>query len=313
MRIIELETMGLRGLADRAWSLRPDGVGVGHVTVVTGPPRVGLTTFLEGIAYTAALLGVGGWVPSSDDGLRGDDSGAKIRTIWRLDDDECAFSGVVEETMTAEVTFRRDALARAESDPGLMALMSRWDHKPTTAKVVSIPARRSIGGGGYSAFSDFEFEQKQKHLSPAADKFAGVQAALARHAIGLGERARFEAVQQLFSELCGSVQLVGVASSGEPSFRLASGATVALSRLSLSEQNALVLAAVPVLLGLQRSVVLLDTPEIGLAPGAAVQWIDALRAWAPEAQWIVATRDRALVEHVEPASRIELAPMKAAT
>ncbi len=130
--------------------------------------------------------------------------------------------------------------------------------------------------------------------------------ALAKHAVGLGERARFEDVQRLFAALCDSVQLVGANATLQPEFALPSGIRVPMQRLSFAERNAFVIAAVPVLLGLQRSVILLDTPELGLAPGVAARWLTALRAYAPEAQWIVASRDPAVVESVEPAARIQL-------
>lgn len=308
MRIIELETMGVRGLADGSWRFQGDRNGPGQVTLVTGPPRVGLTTFLEAITYTPALLAIGGWVPGAEEGLRSGGSAATIRTTWSLDPDESAFAGIITQTVPAEVTFQRGALATAEADPGLMALLARYDHAPTTCKVVSIPARRFLGGP--SLFSDFEFEQRQKHLSPAADKFAGLASALARQAMGSGA-AQLAEVQRLFAELTGTTRIAEPEPKEGLSFRSVSGDVVTPARLSASEQNALVLAAVPVLLGLQSSIVLLDTPESGLAPGEAARWVDVLRAWSPQTQWIIATRDAALLKQVEPAARIELSSRSA--
>lgn len=305
MRILSLETIGVRGLADATHSFEPDRGTPGHAIVVTGPPRVGLTSFLDAIAMTASLLAVGGLAPSVEDALRAGGAGAAIRTSWWLEADERVFAGVQDESVEAEVLFRRGELARAEADPGLLGLMSRYDHSPELSKVVSIPARR-VTDGALPPFLDFEMDQKLKHLSSAADKFAGISGALARHAAGFGERARFETVQRVFGELTGSAQLAGVDSSGRLEFTLSSGGRALLSTLSLGERNALVLAAVPVLLGLQRSVILLDTPELGLPPGEAARWLDILRDHTPGAQWIVASRDPAVVAKVEASARIEL-------
>lgn len=305
MRIVKLETTGVRGLRDASWAIEPERGGAGHVTVVTGPPQIGLTTFLDAVALSAARLAVGGTTPDAEEALSAGSRAATLRTSWWLDPDERAYGGTTEETLDAEVVFVRNELGRADADPALLGLMSRYDHSPELSKVVPIPARR-VTDGAFPAFTDFEVDQQFKRFSAQPERFAALPYALVRHAIGLGERARFEAVQALFRELCDSARLVGVAKTGQLDFSLASGLHVPLARLSFSERNAFVLAAAPVLLGLQRSVVLLDTPELGLAPGVAARWLAALRAHAPEAQWIVASRDPAVVASVDPGARIEL-------
>ena len=305
MKIIELEAAGVRALRDGTWSLEP---ARGNLTVVTGPPSVGVTSFLDAIAFTAGLLSVGGTVPSADDALRAGESTARIRSVWELDEAEREFGGTLEETSEAVVSFRRGALGRADADPALLGLMSRYDHRPELSKVVNIPERRLVDGS-LPAFSDFEVDQRYKHLSPAADKFSGVPYALVRHWSGFGEKARFDDVKRLFSELCDTVSLAGVGSVGDLLFSLPSGPQIPLHRLGFVERNAFILAAVPVLLGLERSVILLDTPEMGLGPGIAGRWLSALRGYAPAAQWIVGSRDPSVLESAPPACRIELARM----
>jgi hypothetical protein len=305
MRLLQLETTGVRGLRDASYTLEPDRNGSGHVTVVTGPPSAGLTTFLDAIAMSAAKLAVGGMSPDAADVLRAGGRVALIRTTWWLDADERAYGGIREETASAEVVFRRDELGRADADPGLLGLMSRYDHSPTLSKVVLIPARR-VTDGSVPAFLDFEVDQEYKHLSDSPEKFAGVPGALVKHATGGGERARFEEVKRLFNIMCREVTLEGAGPTLQPEFSLRSGMRVPLKRLGFAERNAFMLAAVPVLLGLQRSVILLDSPELGLAPGVAGRWVEALRGFAPEAQWIIASRDPSVIASVEPAARVEL-------
>ena len=309
MRIHKLETTGVRGLRDAAWSLDAGQGGPGRVTVVTGPPRAGLTTFLDAITFSAARLAVGGLAVDTADVLRAGGDAAMIRTTFWLDAGERAFGGVAEETVQAEVVFLRGGPGRAVADPALLGLMSRYDHSPTLSKVVPIPALRVVDGG-VPLLGDFESEQRRRHLARDAAKFVGLPAALVRHASGFGERARFEGVQRLFRALCDTAELAGVGVTGLE-FALGSGGRVALQQLSFSERNAFVLAATVVLMGLQRSIVLLDTPELGLAPGVAARWLDVLREATPDAQWIVATRDPQLVASAPPAARITLGPAAA--
>lgn len=305
MRILELETSGVRGLRDGAYRFDPSQGGSGHVTVVTGPPQCGLTSFLDAIAFSAARLAASGLVPTADEVLSSGGEAATLRSTWWLDADERAYGGLLEETTAAEVVFQRGDLGRADADPALLGLMSRYDHSASVSKVVSIPAGR-ITDGVFPAFSDFEADQKYKRFSRSPEKFAAVPHALVKDALGMGDFARFQDAHRLFRELCDSVLLIGATGTGQLNFVRTTGAHVPLAQLSFTERNALVLAAVPALLGLQRSVILLDTPELGLAPGVAARWLGALRAYAPEAQWIVASRDPAVVASVEPAARIEL-------
>jgi hypothetical protein len=309
VRILRLETTGVRGLRDAAWALDPDRGGAGHVTVVTGPPLSGLTAFLDAIAFGAARLVANGLRPDAAAVVRAGGEAALIRTTYGLDAAERAFGGVVEETLTAEVVFQRSGLGRAHADPALLGLMARYDHAPSTSKVVSIPARR-VADGGAPMLSDFESEQRLLHFSPDLGKFAGIPSALLKHASGFGERARFEATARLFGELSGGARLAGVGPVGLV-FELVSGARVQLAQLSFSERNAFVLAAMVVLAGLSSSIVLLDTPEMGLAPGLAARWLDALRKETPDAQWIVATRDPAVLASVPPEAQIALKPLEA--
>ena len=306
MRLLRLETSGVRGLRDAAWSFGADWPGIGHTTVVTGPPQCGLTTFLDSVAFTAARLAPAGVPPDTADVLRAGGAAAMIRTTWGLDADERAFGGVLGETTEAEVVFRRDGLGRAEADPALLGLMSRYDHANEVSKVVLFPARR-VDDGSAPMLSDFEAEQRFRHLSPDPGKLAGIPAALVKHAGGYGQRARLEGVQGLFDKLVGSARFSGVTAAGLLEFTLGSGARVPLQALSLGERNAFALAAAVVLMGLGRSVVLLDTPEMGLAPGVAARWLELLRAEAPGAQWIVASRDPEVVAAAPAAARITLA------
>lgn len=309
MKILELETLGFRGLPDTRWSFRDDAGAAHSLVVVTGPPASGLTTLVESIAVTAARLGGVGGIPDLERVLRAGAAGCRLRSTWEFDDEEALFGGLPESTMNAELTFQRGGICEIEADPGVQGVLARYEHRAQIAKVVLLPALR-VTSAGYTPISDFEADQRGVRLDPGVDRFAGLPRAMGLLAFsavsGGGGGATFARVQELFGELCPSVKLVGMSSTGQPEFLLKSAARLPLARLSLTERNAFVLAASLVLMALERSVVLVDTPELGLPPGLAARWLDVLRGATPEAQWIVASRDPELVARAPRASRIEL-------
>lgn len=300
MRILNLETQGVRALRDGMdWAFAPV-----PVVVATGPQSCGLSTFLASIAWSAASMGNGEMAPAAVEVVRGGGVAATIRSRWSLDDEERAVGGSVAESFDAEVVFHTARLNRADADPALLGAMSKYDHSSQRAKVVLVPARR-VTDAGYPAFFDFELDQRRRRYSDQPDKFASFPAAVSKLVLG-GDRARFDAIRETFGRMAGGARLVGANQSLQPEFDLPSGPRVTLSKLSHAERNAFVLAALPALLGLDRSIILLDTPELGLAPGRARQWMDALVAAAPSAQWIVATRDPDLLQATPPEARLEL-------
>ena len=304
MRITELTTTSVRGLRDGTWSFGATGApSQRSTTIVTGPAGAGTTTFLEAIALSCRRLATGVAMPPVQDVLRAGDRAAFLRSQWLLDADEMAFGGVSTDLVSAEVVVQREGLGRLLADPALLGLMSRYDHSPALSKVVLIPARR-VTDGAMSGFADLETQLRFSRLNPEPSKFDGLPSALAALGSKLPE-ARYAAVGRLMRELVPTVQLA-VTSPTMLEFALPSGMQVPLHALGFAERNAFVLAACVVLMGLQRSVVLLDTPEMGLPPGVAAHWLRALRGAAPEAQWIVASRDPGVIQSVEPMDRIEL-------
>lgn len=305
MKLLELECIGVRGLPDGRLSLAdPSGAPL-PLALVTGPPSAGSTTLLEAVAFSAARLATGAFIPDAADVVHASGDAATIRSTWHLDPDELEFGGMVEETTVAEVSFRKGALGVADADPGLLGLMSRYDHQPTTAKVVYLPARRVLDGG-FSPFSSFETDMRTARLQTSPSKFGGLPRALVQPVVTSGDRSRFEVAQKLFAEVCDTVKLVGVAPNGEPELLLPGGARLPLGRAGFSERNIFMIVASFVVMGLGRSVVLLDTPELGLAPERAARLVAALRSYAPQAQLIVATRDPALLASAGASSTLVL-------
>lgn len=299
MKLLEFETFGFRHLPDKVWSLTDPSGAPQALQVVTGPPACGLSSFLEAIAISAARLGNVGAAPEPDRYIRAGQSSVRIRSVWELDDDEVAFGGLKEAVTEADMTFRRGGIGQLDADPGLLGVLARYSHKPDLAKVMWFPTLR-VTNAGFTPIADFEADQKHAHLDANVEKFAGLPRAIAQLGFAAssdpGKAGMFPKIQSLFGALAPTSRLVGMSPTGQPEFQLRNNARVPLPKLSFTERNAFVLAASVVLMGLDRSIVLLDTPELGLSPGAAAGWIDTLRGATPNAQWIVASRDQRLVE-----------------
>lgn len=290
MKLFEIETIGVRGLADGTYATR-DGEGTPSAfVVVTGPPGIGLTTFVEAIAFTAGRLANAGAVDPAQV-LRVGGAVAAMRSAWWVDDDERRWGGLAEQVTRAQVNFDRGGLATVDADPGLLGLMGRYDHTREVSKVVLFPARR-VADDVPSGISDFEAAQRMMRFSNVPTKYAGLQRALASR---VEDEATWDLARQLHDELSPSAKLAGLNGFGQLEFTARAGVRVPLFRLSASERSAFVFAACVALMGLDRSVVLVDTPEAGLPIGLAAKWIAALRERTPDAQWIVASRDPEVV------------------
>jgi len=301
LKLVELEPIGVRGLADASYSLGEPGGPPPRLVVVTGPPGAGCTTFLDSIAFSAGRLGSAAAVPDPTEVLRVGGLVAAIRTAWWLDDDERRYGGLNEQVTRAQANFERGGVMSTDADPGLLGLMSRYDHTADVSKVVLFPARR-VGDDAAPMLSDFEASQRLMRFSATTSKYAGLQRALATHT----DKDVWENAQRLYAALSPSSKLSGVNSLGQIETTTSAGLKVPIYRLSFSERNAFVFAASVALMGLERSVILVDTPELGLPVGLAARWINALRERTPEAQWIVASRDPELVGLAGKSGLVEL-------
>lgn len=295
MKLLSFAMSGVRYLPDLSIVFGEEG-SVPPVHLITGPPVSGTSSVLEAIAAAVAQLNSGGTTPDAADVVGWGGGLARIRTKWLLDDEERLYAGLVEETSEAETYYRRGAPGTAEADPGLLGIMSRYSHDRSVGKVVLIPAAR-VPDSSFAKLSSFEAEMAMTYLSGDPSKFSCLARAVSRLAQPGGDRPTFDRIAELFSMMCDSAILFGVGNSGSPELSRIGAGLVPIHKAGFSERNAFVLAAATIAMGLDKSVVLLDTPEMGLPAGMARRWVSALSQATPNAQWIVATRDRDLLDH----------------
>ncbi len=305
MKLLALEARSVRGLTDGVFDLA-SAEGPRARLAVTGPPGSGMTSFLHAVAATAAGLASRASTLRDHDVIRVGHDAASVHSTWQLDEEEQREGGLRHGRVEARVTFRMGAPHRAEADPALLAAMSRYDHSGTSSKVVFLPERRSFQGGGVG-LGDFVADMRRLQLSPDGTKVAGFERALFDDARSPRSRGLFERTKALFDEAVESSKLARGPAGIELTSRRGS---VPLALASSSERHAFVLAAAPALLGLGKAVVLLDQPELGLDPAVAIQLLERGFEASPDSQWIVATRNPALLASAGLAGAIDLGRLR---
>jgi hypothetical protein len=292
MKIKSVSALNLRALPDGHFE-----IGNGDpvpFAVFQGPPGSGKTLLLETLVASKEAAAPYGAVGQTAHLLRYGSTAGKVTVEWWLDDEERKYAGVSSPIQPCEVSFRKGALPEHNADPGLIAVLSRYDHVPSMGKVDYFPADRryetdAMFGG------DLVGEQRFLRLKGEARKYRGLQRFVREIVLGR-ETSRQEALTKLFGELANGVRYGGLTSTGQAEFILPTGEHVGHQGLSVSALHAFVFAATMVMLRTRNSVVLLDTPELGLGPGEAARRLAVLRAYEPSNQWLVATSDPEVIE-----------------
>lgn len=300
MKISNIETHGCRGVADHRYCLASPSAS--HPLVaITGAEASGKTSLLDAIAAGKEHVAPYGVPPSPADIVREGLDECKIVIEWALTADEHSFAA--NDSCTTEAIVRRLGLPDTDADIGLTALLERYSHEPTIGKVDYFPDDRRLASHGLGAF-DLVLDQKRRRLTRGADKYAAI-GRFAREALQ-GSPKPAEALRTLFARLCPRTRLVGVNALGVPVFHGRRGSETPVEHLSFSERMAFLFAATFVMVGLHESVVLIDTPELGLGPGEAARFLRVLMDFAPTTQFIVATRDPGVLELAGPEATLAL-------
>lgn len=278
----------------------------GDVTLVTGPPASGKTRLLEALVAAKEVLAPYGQPVAGWKWIRAGDRNAKIELTFSLDETERNLGGADAETR-AEALFAPKSCGR-EADEGLIVVLERYEHDATSGKVDYLPAARALPplsvGQGTSAF-----EQRIWRLSREARKFAFVPRFLAEIAHKPDVGARFAAA---VAAMCPTLVYAGPTDSDSLScFKSRGEGPLTVGELSTSEQDAVVTAASLLLVGHQRSIVLIDRPESAVHEAGMSAWLAAVRALIGESQLIVASNSPALRAAVGPSNVVELGLVRA--
>jgi hypothetical protein len=313
MKLRRVTTDGVRGLADRLYELTDRAGAVASVVVVTGPSGSGKTSFLDAIAAAKEDVAPWGVRHSWTKVVRQGAGAAKIRIQWELNDEERGRMGLDAHPLESESIFSPTTPPGQGHDPRLEALLERYDHDPAHGKMEYFFAERTLAreATGFSALDPSM--QKRARLDRDVRKYGALHKYLVELHLGLHERSgapsgreRFAAS---FAKLCPGHRVLGLSRSAERMELLFDGGAqgpVPIHALPHAEQQAVLFAGAFELLGLSRSIVLVDGPELHQDERDAGAFAGALTQLGEDNQLIFATGWASIADALPGAVVIEL-------
>lgn len=290
MKIHGLSWAGVTGLRDGKADFAGSAGLPADLVAVTGPPGSGKSRLLALIAHTKERLAPYGSPPADDLVTSG---AAKVVMQWWLSESEQRLVGARDRLLQSEVLYPRPKGLAPLTDPSLIEILERYSHSPEIGKLDYVPpdrAKPTIAG----ASGDLVAEQKRKRLASGSGKYASIKQ-LAVQCMRARD-PRVPELRGLFSDLCRTRRLGNPTADGDIDMLAPSGAHIPLRHASSSEWEAFAMAATVVLVGLQSSIVLYDTPELYIEGPDAAERLASLRRYAPTTQLIVATRSIPVLE-----------------
>jgi len=318
MKLLKLTLENFRGAPDGALSFAHPATGKPHdLTLITGGAASGKTSILEAIAAVKEL--VGGYGPPPDPSMlrRSGAASGKIAATWLLTSAEAEMAEVKGPTLITEVSLTDGPVPLF--DPGVRSLFAAYAPEPSKGKFEFFPANRRISllpappRRPASSYTDARLR-----LSQDPGKYAGLRAILLDLAIhdamqaaerlatrGLVTRWEqpdsFAPIKNSLSALAPWLRLVGVRqeqSTATVRFLRDNGAELELADLSEAEQQAVLFAVTFDRIGLSRSIVLIDQPELFLHPEEHAPWLQTIAGLGADNQIIAATTSPMVLEMV---------------
>ena len=322
MKLLRIEIENVRGVPDGAYSFAPRQGGPRPVTVVTGARGSGKTSLLEVIVWAKESIGAYGPPQKPTRFLEAGKAKGRVRPTFHLDAEEQSIAGLGEPELTIDLVLSADA-PLLELPPRLRALFERWKPEPTAAKLEYFPDNRSLDAAPQIVpFADerrlrpTRLAQKYAGLLPCLEALATQDAGLAiqesqkRGLLLADDRPdSLAAYRHSIRRLVPEISLQALSRSGaELAFALRGGGEVMARDLSAAQKQGVLLAGTMVRLGLARSLVLVDSPELFQHASDQEPFFKALVALAPDAQFIVATGSSAILQSSPQDQTITLSP-----
>jgi hypothetical protein len=304
MKIRRVITNGFRGLPDRAFELAPASTRApADLVFLTGPGGAGKTSLLEAIIAAKEDIAPYGLSRSARSFVRQGETAAKVRVDWVLSPDERARSGATSVEISSESIFSDGIFSSAEHDPALVALLGVYDVDRAIGKVEYFHASRRIPRGGIPSIASVAGPSAERLVRLTRDdaKYAEVLQYVLEASLGLHDVEGVKGAQRLvdaFSSLCRTRRLAGLEREGRaivPRFADTRGTSVGVEELSDSERQALLFAVTFLRSGVERSLVLIDTPELHIPEREVGAFVAAIQRLGVDNQLIMATGSQSAV------------------
>jgi hypothetical protein len=305
MKISRFAARGVLGLRDLDLDFAAGAsAGPRDVVIVSGPPASGKTRLFD--VMLAALEAVGPYhgMVRAEDWCADLAKGARVELGLLVEE---RVGGSVEGSpegapARAVVDFTADGV-RTAVDRRVARLVSRYDHDPAHGKREYFPEGRQRAWGARCDGLG-ELEQSLLRSTKDAQKYSFVPRFLAelRH----DDRRRATFTRQL--ELLSPSVRFSRAPRKDPTacFKNRYREEVPFVELSSSESEAVILAATATLIGLHRSVIFLDRPELYVPSDRLAEFVEALLQLGEQNQWFLATSDRDLAAQIPRAHHVSL-------
>jgi energy-coupling factor transporter ATP-binding protein EcfA2 len=300
--------LGVAGVPDGDYSFLDPATGAAlDFVLVTGPSASGKTRLLEAIALAKEAIAPYGTLPETAHLIRRGSGGAKVVLAWEFDEEERGYAGLDEEPAETETIFEEGGVRPAPMN--LAMLLARYVHRASRPRYAA-PGKVEYFHAGrrvpWRAPNGTNEPEQRAHRAVRSDrKYAFVPtlvASLASSAASSADRESFEAFLGLFTDGC----KLAPPSAGGAAF-LSNGVARAGSELPSSDAHAVLVAATATVLGLDRSLVLVDRPELAGTGGGAARLIQAWRSLGQGAQVLAASSSTELVNALPPERVIRLA------
>jgi energy-coupling factor transporter ATP-binding protein EcfA2 len=296
MRIERVRLDGVRGLPTATYEFL-DSSGEPDLVVITGRPGGGKSTLLEAIIAAKETLAPSGavdfrWTALVPFGQKA----AKVTLVFRPDDAERASTAWEGTTLEAEAILGESIVPAAALSPRALQLLARQ-----------------------GAFKGFAYFHPERELTPPREspedvsreqwltrrnaKFSVVYPMLESRSPEMNCATDF--LRQIFPNLAFD-GLIRVNGTQQP--RLldhAADRVIPYELLSTGERAVALVALTVAATDLSDSIVLFDSPEVGLGD-AAPRFLAAMIDWAPRSQWIVATSSEAVAQLASNGRRVHL-------
>ncbi len=297
MKISRFAARGVLGLRDLDLDFAGGALdGPRDVVIVSGPPASGKTRLFD--LMLAALEAVGpyhGMVRASD-WCADLEKGARVEL-------GLAIEGIPEGAAERAVVELTAGGVRTAVDRRVAKLLSRYDHDPMHGKREYFPEGRQRAWGARCDGLG-ELEQSLLRSTKDAQKYSFVPRFLAELRHDAPRRTTFARQLELLSP---SVRF-STAPRKDPTacFKNRMREEVPFVELSSSESEAVIIAATATLLGLHRSVIFLDRPELYVSSDRLADFVGALLQLGEQNQWFIATSDRNLAASLPRAHHVSL-------
>jgi energy-coupling factor transporter ATP-binding protein EcfA2 len=286
-----------------------------NLTVVVGPRASGKTSLLEAIVLAKESIGAYGLVPRAGSWLRAGAASGIIRATFALEADEQALAESPDAAISVEIDLAHDA-ALPRVAPPVRTLFERFAFDASVPKLEYFHDERVLVAGALTTEAD------ERRLRPTrrTDKYAGLLTAMTALSVQDGGRAIEESQKHgllladdrpdslghyagAIAEIVPELRLLGAIArspSGAPqlSFINKDGVVVGPEGLSAGQRQGVLFAGTFARLGLARSLVLIDVPELHLHGADHETFLARLHRLGGDNQLVVATGSSTIIGSV---------------